>query len=219
MVRSPDADASEAPGPDERAFAPGAFAFYAELAEHNSREWWTAHRPEYERLIRMPLERLAAMAEERYGPAKVFRPHRDIRFSRDKAPYKLNGAMTAGTDGGVYVSISADGVHAGGGLYEPTREQLQRARDAIAADGAAATELARVVAGAEAAGLELAGPSLKTAPRGIDRDHPRIELLRLTHYAALRALPPEATVAELEQVWRAVEPLLEWTRRHAGPAA
>jgi uncharacterized protein (TIGR02453 family) len=197
---------------DEPAFPPAAFAFYADLERNNSREWFAEHRSTYEQAVRVPLERLAALAQERYGPAKVFRPHRDVRFSHDKSPYKTNGAMTAGTTGGVYASISAEGLHAGGGLYEPTRDQLRRARETIAADGSSAAELAAVVAELERSGLELAGPFLKTAPRGIDRDHPRIELLRLSHYAALTRLPPEATIGDLERVWRSLEPLLAWVR-------
>ncbi|GAA1057875.1 TIGR02453 family protein [Agromyces luteolus] len=215
-------DGSMGPGdgfaPDERLFPPEAFAFYAGLEADNSRDWWQAHRSEYERFVRMPLERLAAVAGERYGPAKVFRPNRDVRFSADKSPYKLNGAMTAGRVGGVYVSIAVEGLHAGGGLYEPSREQLQRAREAIAADGPAAAALDEVVRSIEQDGLELAGPFLKTAPRGFDRDHPRIRLLRLTHFAGLATLPAEATMADLDRVWRAVEPLLGWVGTHAEPA-
>lgn len=212
---------SAAPGdafaPDERPFPPEAFAFYTRLEAHNSRDWWQAHRGEYERFVRMPLERLAAVAGDRYGPAKVFRPNRDVRFSADKSPYKLNGAMTAGRVGGVYVSISAEGLHAGGGLYEPSREQLQRAREVIAADGPAAADLDAIVDALEADGLELAGPFLKTAPRGFDREHPRIRLLRMTHFAGLGTLPPEATMGDLDRVWHAVEPLLDWVGTHAEP--
>jgi uncharacterized protein (TIGR02453 family) len=210
-------NAGRAPG--ERAFEPGAFAFYTDLEAHNSREWFMAHRREYEEYVRIPLERFAAAAGERYGQAKVFRPNRDVRFSADKSPYKLNGAMTAGRIGGIYVSVSAEGLHAGGGLYEPTRDQLRRTRETIAADGPPAAELARIVADLEAAGLELAGPNLKTAPRGVDRDHRRIELLRLTRYAALRRLPRTATVGDVEAVWRDVDPLLDWASRYAGPPA
>lgn len=203
--------------PGERLFAPEAFAFYTDLEADNSREWWQAHRPEYERFVRMPLERLAAIAEERYGPAKVFRPNRDVRFSADKSPYKLNGAMTAGRVGGVYLSISAEWLHAGGGLYEPSREQLRRARETIADDGPAAAELEDIVRSLEEDGLELAGPFLKTAPRGYDRDHPRIRLLRLTHFAGLGTLPPQGTMGDLDRIWHAVEPLLDWVASHAEP--
>ncbi|WP_438853293.1 DUF2461 domain-containing protein [Agromyces sp. M3QZ16-3] len=204
--------------PGERLFEPEAFAFYAALEADNSRDWWQAHRADYERFVRMPLERLATVAEARYGRAKVFRPNRDVRFSADKSPYKLNGAMTAGRVGGVYVSISVEGLHAGGGLYEPSRDQLQRAREAIAADGPAAAALDEIVHSLEESGLELAGPFLKTAPRGFDRDHPRIRLLRLTHFAGLATLPPGATMADLDRVWLAVEPLLDWVAAHAEPA-
>ncbi|MGR0218907.1 DUF2461 domain-containing protein [Agromyces sp. ZXT2-6] len=199
-------------------FAPRAFGFYAELAEHNDREWFAAHRGEYEEFVRVPLERLAERAEPRYGAAKVFRPNRDVRFTADKAPYKLNGAMTAGRVGGVYVSVSVDGLVAGGGLYEPSRDQLARAREVIADDGPPAAELAAIIDELERDGFELAGPFLKTAPRGVDRDHPRLGLLRMLHYAALRPLPREATAAEVEAAWGSLEPLLGWVERLVGPA-
>ncbi|MGR2752429.1 TIGR02453 family protein [Agromyces arachidis] len=195
-------------------FSPRAFAFYAELAEHNDRDWFAAHRDEYESEVREPLERLAAWAQPRFGPAKVFRPNRDVRFSADKAPYKLNGAMTAGSPGGVYVSLSADGLVAGGGLYDPSREQLGRAREAIAEDGPAASRLAEILAGLDDEGFELATAPLRTAPRGYPRDHPRVELLRLTRYAALAHLPATATAAKIDRVWRTVQPLLDWARRY-----
>jgi uncharacterized protein (TIGR02453 family) len=204
--------------PSDPLFAPQAFGFYAELAEHNDREWFAAHRGEYEAFVRVPLERLAERAEPRYGAAKVFRPSRDVRFSADKSPYKLNGAMTAGRVGGVYVSVSVDGLVAGGGLYEPSRDQLARAREVIADDGPPAAELAAIIDALDRDGFELAGPLLKTAPRGVDRGHPRIALLRLLHYAGLRPLPREATTAEVEAAWGSLEPLLDWVERRVGPA-
>jgi uncharacterized protein (TIGR02453 family) len=148
----------------------------------------------------------------------VFRPNRDVRFSADKSPYKLNGAMTAGRVGGVYVSVSVDGLVAGGGLYEPSRDQLARAREVIADDGPPAAELAAIIDELDRDGFELAGPLLKTAPRGVDRDHPRIALLRLLHYAGLRPLPREATTAEVEAAWGSLEPLLDWVERRVGSA-
>lgn len=199
-------------------FGRGAAAFYRALAADNSREYFEAHRDVYERAIRLPLEDLADLAQAAYGPAKVFRPNRDVRFSRDKSPYKLAGAMTAGRVGGVYAQVSADGVSAGGGLYDPSRDQLARARDAIAAERGAAEALREAIDAATTAGLELMGPSLKTAPRGYDPDHPHIELLRMQRYAALRRLPLEATQDDITAVWQTVEPLLAWIERHAGPA-
>ena len=146
------------------------------------------------------------------------RPNRDIRFSADKSPYKTNAAMSAGRSAAVYLSVSGSGIEVGGGLYQPSRDQLARARSAIADDGVPARELATIVADLTAAGFDLAGPPLKTAPRGFDRDHPHIDLLRLTHYAALRSLPRDATDRMVDGAWQQVAPLIEWADAHAGVA-
>lgn len=200
-----------------RLFEPAAFRFFEQLAANNSREWFADHREDYDGLVREPLELLRELAEARYGPAKVFRPNRDVRFSADKSPYKTNGAMAAGGIASVYVSVSAEGIEAGGGLYEPSRGQLQRAREAIDGDRRGAA-FERIAATLEQAGFAFAGPPLKTAPRGYGRDHPRIGRLRLTHYAALRHLPRHISVDEIQEVWRSVEPLNAWIVEHAGPA-
>jgi uncharacterized protein (TIGR02453 family) len=201
-----------------RSFEPGAFEFFDELARNNDREWFQAHRADYERLVREPIERIAARAQEVYGPAHVMRPNRDIRFSADKSPYKANAAMSAGRSAAVYLSVSGSGIEVGGGLYQPTRDQLAKARAAIADDGEPARELAAIVADLTAAGFELAGPPLKTAPRGFDRDHRHIDLLRLNHYAALRSLPRDATDRIIDDAWQQVAPLIAWADAHAGVA-
>ena len=64
----------------------GAFGFYADLEDNNNREWWLEHKARYEPLVREPLTALLAELEPRFGPGKVFRPNRDIRFSPDKSP-------------------------------------------------------------------------------------------------------------------------------------
>ena len=201
-------------------FGRGAAGFYRGLAADNSRDYFEAHRDVYQRAIRVPLEDLVDIAQERYGPGKVFRPNRDVRFSKDKSPYKLGGAMSAGRVGGVYAQISADGVWAGGGLYEPSRDQLARAREAISASrGRAADGLRAAIVTAAAAGLEFVGSPLRTAPRGVDRDHPQIELLRMQRYAAMKKMPLKATQDDVVAAWAGVEPLLAWIERYAGPAA
>jgi len=203
----------------DQLFGRGAAAFYRGLAADNSREYFEAHREEYQRAIRVPLEDLVDFAQERYGPGKVFRPNRDTRFSKDKSPYKLGGALWAGRVGGVYAQISADGVWAGGGLYEPSRDQLARAREAITASrGRAAGGLRAAIDAAASGGLEFVGSPLRTAPRGFDRDHPQIELLRMQRYAAMKRLPLKATRHDVVAAWEAVEPLLAWIERYAGPA-
>lgn len=199
-------------------FDPAAVHWLEQLEANNTRAWFTAHRAEYDALIRRPLEALLQQAEPRHGPGRVMRPNRDVRFSADKHPYRTTASMWAGGAGGVYLSLSQQGLEVGGGLYEPSRDQLQRARAVIDERPRPAGRLAAAVEALEGAGFEFAGPSLTTAPRGYPRDHPRIDLLRLRHYAALRHLPVDADPASITATWDAVGPLNGWIADHVGPA-
>ena len=84
----------------------GAIAFYEGLELDNSKTYWQAHRPIYDEAVKAPMEAMLADLAAEFGEGKVFRPYRDVRFSPDKTPYKLNCA--AHLPGG-YVSFSADG--------------------------------------------------------------------------------------------------------------
>ncbi len=196
-------------------FGRGAFAFLEALQADNTKAFFEAHREDYECEILTPLRELVAIAEPRFGPGRVMRQHRDLRFSRDKTPYRTTASMTAGTIGGVYLRLSTGGVQAGGGLYEPSREQLSRARGAIAESSSAAGELTAALRALTGKGYELAGPSLKTAPRGYPPDHPHIDLLRLRHYAGLIELPTSVSLDQILQGWERTRPLLDWIGSHA----
>ncbi|MBC7724787.1 MAG: DUF2461 domain-containing protein [Burkholderiaceae bacterium] len=191
-------------------FTHDASDFLSALADDNSRDYFDAHRNVYIDSIRQPLEDLLGEAETIYGPGRVMRPNRDVRFSANKAPYKTSASLWAGTVGGVYLSLSATHMDVGGGIYGPSRDQLERARTAVDAHPQTAAQLSEIVDVLVDAGFEIAGPSLKTAPRGYDRDHPAIELLRLKHFAALKSLPITASPDTIRSCWTAVEPLIAW---------
>ncbi|WP_375388353.1 DUF2461 domain-containing protein [uncultured Amnibacterium sp.] len=204
---------------DAAIFTRSATAFFRDLEQDNSREFFTAHRDRYDRAIRIPMEALLAHAEDRWGPGRVMRPNRDVRFSADKSPYRLSASLWASSGAaGVYLQLSPAGLEVGGGLYEPSRDQLARGRAVIARGGRAPDALRSAVDALTASGFEVAGPSLSTAPKGYPRDHPAIELLRLRHYAAVRRLPVSATLAEVDAAWEAVEPLSAWVDAHVGQA-
>ena len=195
-------------------FGPGAARLLEALAQENTKAFFDAHRQEYDREIRLPLEDLLNDAQERYGPGRVMRANRDMRFTNDKSPYRTDASMWAGRVGGVYVRLSPDGLQAGGGLYSPSRDQLARARHAIATHHGAAVSLRAAVAGLS--GFTAAGPALKRAPRDYPIDHPEIDLLRMKHFAAVKELPATAEPAAVKDAWRAVEPLIAWADAHAG---
>ena len=184
--------------------------FFDELRRHNNKEWFDAHRDEWERVVRIPIERLLGEAQEQYRLGKVLRQNRDVRFARDKSPYRTSAAMVAGL---MYLRVSDDGLELGGGLYRPTREQLGAARTVIDQRPHAAAALEKIFDDLEGKGYTITGPSLRTAPKGFPRDHPWIELLRLQSFAALRRLPLSASRDAIGATWAETEPLIRWIRK------
>ncbi|WJH23573.1 DUF2461 domain-containing protein [Pseudarthrobacter defluvii] len=203
---------------------PEAFRFYAELEENNNREWWLGHKDVYDAAVKEPLGALLAGLEPEFGPARLFRPYRDVRFSQDKSPYKTaQGVFATRQEGvGYYLQVSADGLLVGGGYRSHTPAQLARFRAAADASGSG-TALQEIVDAIAAAGFRIEGEKLKTVPRGFDRDHPRAELLKhKTLYTGVELGQPEwtATEAAAEEIagrWRQLRPLVEWVGRYAAP--
>jgi uncharacterized protein (TIGR02453 family) len=200
-----------------------AIEFYEGLEDDNSRSYWQAHKAVYEQCVKGPMEALLAELEDEFGPGKIFRPNRDVRFSNDKAPYKLNCA--AHLPGG-YISVSADELFVGSGLYMPAPDDLKRFRAAVDADRTG-RELEAIVADLRKAKYDLgAHDCVKTAPRGYAGDHPRIDLLRLKGITMSKAWPvggwlgtrkaKDRIVAALD----AARPLTAWIEQHVrAPAA
>jgi uncharacterized protein (TIGR02453 family) len=205
-------------------FGRGAIGFYTELALNNSREWWLANKARYEAEVRRPLELLLTELGDEFGEAKVFRPNRDTRFSKDKSPYKTAAAavISPPEGGALYLSLSAEGLHVGGGGYQLDREQLGRYRHAVD-DARAGPQLEAIAAALQANGAEVTShTTLKTAPRGYPPDHPRIGLLRQDGIIAMWADPPRAWLytaqakAKVIARWRTLDPLNQWLGRHVG---
>lgn len=204
-------------------FPAEAFEFYEALADHNTRPWWQEHKAEYERAVKAPMLALLAELADEFGEGKLFRPYQDTRFSKDKRPIKDHqGGVVATEDAmGYYVQVSASGLMVAGGWYDAQGQQLARFRDAAA--GPAGAELARML-GPLRRRFTVEGNELATRPRGIDPDHPRIELLRMRRVTVARTYPvgPElGTRTALTRVradWRAMRPLIEWLADYVGPA-
>ncbi|MFX1819145.1 DUF2461 domain-containing protein [Pseudarthrobacter sp. CC4] len=202
----------------------GAFGFYEELQDNNNREWWQEHKDSYLSLIREPLSLLLAELEPRFGPAKLFRPNRDIRFSEDKSPYKTaQGAVASVQEGvGYYLQISADGLLVGGGYHSHTPAQLARYRNSVDASGTGES-LRRILEAVAAAGFAVEGEKLKTVPRGYAREHPRAELLKHKSLSASVNLgrpdwlATPAAVQDIAGLWEDLRPLVDWVSRHAAP--
>jgi len=198
-------------------FPEAALDFYDDLEIDNTKTFWTAHKDVYEQAVKTPMTALATALEPEFGEAKVFRPYRDVRFAKDKTPYKTNqGAWVArGPSTGWYVEVAAPGVRVGAGVYDASSDRLAKIRAAID-DSRRGRQLEKILAKLETGGWEVRGDKLKTTPRGYDASHPRIELLRhrsLTVGKSYGFEPVIHTPDLLDQVrtdWRAAAPLVDW---------
>jgi uncharacterized protein (TIGR02453 family) len=203
-------------------FPEAALDFYDDLEMDNTKSFWEEHRGTYDEAVAAPMKALVGALEPEFGTAKVFRPYRDVRFAKDKTPYKTHqGAYIAlAPSTGYYVQIAASGVRVGAGFYEASSERLAAVRAAIDDDGHG-SDLEGILATLTSSGWDLGGDQLKTAPRGYDVDHPRIALLRhksMTLGKDLGFAPVIHTPELVDQVrddWREATPFVEWVLAHA----
>jgi uncharacterized protein (TIGR02453 family) len=192
--------------------------FFSGLRMNNNKAYFDAHRRQYEDEVKAPLVALLADLEPEFGPARrVSRPNRDIRFSADKSPYKLN--IYADVKSGGYVALNAEGLVAAGGRYMLEDAQLKRLREAIAADRSG-KEVVALVAALRKKGYEVDGQELKRVPPPYPQDHPRGDLLRHKYLIYWKRWPVEAWIAtpkaraRVAQVWRDGAPLHAWLDKH-----
>ncbi|WP_199431847.1 DUF2461 domain-containing protein [Qaidamihabitans albus] len=209
-------------------FGEYAVDFFDGLVVDNSKSYWQDNLATYRADVRAPMEALLAELVPEFGPGfgegKVFRPYRDVRFARDKSPYKTHcgAVIEQGRGGGAYyVEVGPAGLRAGGGCFHLAADQLARFRRAVDTDVHGA-ELVKILAALRRSGWEIAGDMLKTRPRGFAADHPRLDLLRHRSLYAFRVWEPDDTLHEracLDRVraaWRQVRRFNEWARDHVG---
>ncbi len=206
-------------------FPVAALDFYDDLEVDNTKSFWEAHKEVYADSVKAPMVALTAALEPEFGTAKIFRPYRDVRFAKDKTPYKSHqGAFVAvGPATGWYVEVSARGVRTGAGFYEASGPRLAAFRAAVA-DDKSGPALKRILTKLEKAGFEIGGDRLKTSPRGFDADHPRIELLRhrsltVGHWIGFEPVVHTPELLDLvRDDWKALRPLVEWIATHCDDA-
>jgi len=203
---------------------PEALQFLRELEANNDRDWFKANRARYDRDLLAPAHQLADRLSH-LGEPRFFRPYRDTRF-RPGPPIKEQIALGIGhrDAGGFYVELSLDGLLVGAGLHHPAPDQLGRFRAAID-DDRRAPGFGRALASTRAAGLATNDAGLKRAPKGYSPDHPRIDLLRLTHLTvfARHDLEPwlhtPAADARIQAELESAQPLIAWLAENVGPSA
>ena len=197
-------------------FPEEALDFYEGLEADNSKAYWTDHKAMYDECVAAPMRALLDELEPTFGVAKMFRPYRDVRFSKDKSPYKTRQYAVVHTgDQGLYVGIDANGLHLGGGMFHASTDQVTALRAAVAAE-ATGGALEKLLKSLRRNGFVIGGHQLKRVPKPWDDGHPRAELLRyksLIGYVDHEPAEWLHTVTardETVSAWRALEPLNRW---------
>ena len=220
-------------------FTPALFEFLADLAENNNREWFQANKARYERDVRDALVAFVAdfgerlyeisphmVADPRPSGGSVFRIYRDVRFSKDKSPYKTNAGIhfrhQVGREvhgPGLYLHLQPGSVWAGAGIWRPNSATVGKIREAIVAKPEAWTRIVDDQGFASVYSLE--SESLKRAPRGIDPDHPLIEHLKLKSFVAVTNFTEEEAcqsdfIDEYAQACRRASPFAQFLTAAGG---
>jgi uncharacterized protein (TIGR02453 family) len=212
-------------------FTSESLRFLRALKRNNRRDWFNAHRDDYEAHIRQPMIAIIArLAEDfrEFAPELVaspktsmYRIYRDIRFSENKAPYKTHVAANFPTRGlpkhegaGLYFHVSPDEVWAGGGMYAPPTPQLHAVREHIAANSRRLRTLVESPAFRRDIG-ELEGERLQRVPRGFSKDHDAAHYLKFRQFLAGREFEPAFATAPgfyrgLLAVFKRVAPLMRF---------
>jgi uncharacterized protein (TIGR02453 family) len=198
-----------------------ALDFYEGLEADNTKTYWTAHKPVYEECVRKPLVALCEVLEPEFGAVHLFRPYNDLRFAKDRSPYKEQQGAVVGDH---YLHVSAAGLFAASGYHQMATDQVERYREAVD-DQRTGTKLDRLVRALRSDGYTVGGDALKTRPRGYPPDHPRIDLLRQRALAAWVEFgaPPWLHTAEaaeyITKAWRDMAPLSRWLDENVGASA
>lgn len=171
------------------------FKFLKDLKANNNRDWFNTNKNEYLKQHENTIEFADALLEKLNkhdnietptGKKSLFRIYRDVRFSKDKSPYKTNWAggfkrATKYLRGGYYFHIDPDNVFVGGGFWAPNKEDLQRIREDIVADSSELRKILNSKSFKQTFG-QLDGEQLKTCPKGFDKEHPDVDLLRYKQF-------------------------------------
>jgi uncharacterized protein (TIGR02453 family) len=197
-----------------------AIDFYEGLEADNSKAYWLENKPTYEQAVHAPMTKLLADLAPEFGEGRIYRPFRDVRFSKDKSPYKT--AMAASLAAGGYIQFSARGLGVGSGMYMMAPDQLERYRVAVA-DERCGVELEGLIVKLAKKDIEVHGHgALKTAPRGYPKDHPRIDLLRNKGLVAWQEWPPDEWLGtakakkRVADFLRACQPMNAWLAANVG---
>lgn len=204
--------------------APASLKFLQDLSDNNNREWFQANKNRYESALTNMKQCFKAVESalgesDHLEEATLFRIYRDVRFSKDKAPYKNNFGMgfsraTKQLRGGYYLHIEPGASFAGGGFWAPNNTDLKRIRDEFAFDDQPIRAIIAEPVFQQYFGT-LAGDELKTAPRGVEKDHPALDLIRKKNFVVRRnftdaEVTSDRFIQEVKLTFEAMRPYFDY---------
>ena len=204
--------------------SPEIFSFFTQLEQNNSREWFEPNKAQFKALERSVKQFGEALKDQlnRHDSIdrfKLFRIYRDVRFSKDKTPYKTHFGLTwhrtkPQLRGGYYLHLSPKEVFLACGFWDPQPADLQRIRQELAVDGDEYRDIINAPDFKSVWG-DLEGDAVKTAPKGYAKDHPNIDLLRFKqHLFSVRYTQAQATAPDfldrLDAALQAVRPFVDY---------
>ena len=196
------------------------FKFLKDIRKNNHREWFHANKEAYTSANNNMKALLTQLETELnkfdvIEKKKLFRIYRDVRFAKDKTPYNSHFSMSMGREGafrrgGYYLKVTPGDSMVGGGFYNPNPKDIKLIRDHIAADS---KPLRKILASKKFKDTfgELMGAQVKSAPRGYDKDHPEIDLLRYKSMYVFKSYSDKEVtdpkfVKEVIKTWKAIQP-------------
>jgi uncharacterized protein (TIGR02453 family) len=206
-------------------FEKSSLQFLKDLKQNNNREWFAEHKPRFIEAQNNTKAFYGAVRErleqhDEIEKFKLFRIYRDVRFSKDKTPYKAHFAgsyarLGKQLRGGYYLRIRPGESFLAGGFWEPNKEDLYRIRKEIEIDASELREILAAETYQQYFGGVFQGDELKTAPRGFDKEHPDVDLLRKKGFIAVRNFTDQEVLAanfidEVDASYRALRPFFDY---------
>mgnify|MGYP005985985337 FL=1 len=205
-------------------FEKSTLQFLTNLEQNNDRDWFTEHKPRFVEIqndVKKLFSEMQVNLEkhDEIEKMKIYRIYRDVRFSKDKTPYNPRLAVSFSRlgkqlRGGYFLQIKPGGTMIGGGFWQPEKEDLLRIRKEIELD---ATEFRAILKDKnyqKCFGGEFHGDELKSAPRGFDKEHPDVDLLRKKGFIAVRNFTDKQLLApdflqEVDNTFQAMRPFFD----------
>lgn len=182
-----------------------AFEYLKQLKQNNNRDWFANHKSEYDLIVKENKTFFNGIYTElqEYDKLKgihIFRIYRDVRFSKDKTPYKTDFGVGYSRSkpmlrGGYYIQLEPGNSFVGGGFWGPEAKDLLRIRQEFEISTKEINKITSDETFVKYFG-ELQGDSVKTAPRGFDKNHPAIELIRKKQFIVMRKFTDKEVLAE-----------------------